>query len=166
MGTELSPNISFILWHSLLHLITSRFISMILLQHVCVVLYSESVKAVPVLHCCCGTVFFVYRGLPKYLLTTSNRAKRGRGLTWRQSMKEISSGWGDMSFPGLLDWSLKDNKGASQTLPVDVQLLSCWLRTTPKAHLRLGSQEPGNLLRHIKWEMDWLISQCQLVTYI
>lgn len=71
-----------------------------------------------------------------------------------------------MSFPAFARLKLKDNKGGSQTLHgVDVQLLRCWPRTTPVARLRLGSQEPGTLLRHIKWEMDWLISQCQLVMY-
>lgn len=71
-----------------------------------------------------------------------------------------------MSFPAFARLKLKDNKGGSQTLHgVDVQLLRCWPRTTPVACLRLGSQEPGTLLRHIKWEMDWLISQCQLVMY-
>lgn len=109
---------------------------------------------------------FFKRGPPSYLLTTCIRVRRGRGLTRSHSIKEISPGWCDMSFPACARLKLKDNKGGSQTLHgVDVQLLRCWPSTTPVARLRLGSQEPGTLLRHIKWEMDWLISQCQLVMY-
>lgn len=86
-----------------------------------------------------------FSSLLLYGFTARYSAERGRSSAWRQSAKEISSGSSDISFPGLLDWN-SDTLTFRQTLLV----LSCWLRTAPKARLRLGSQEPGTLLRHIK----------------